>query len=115
MFQTAAGWMGNQQLDQDFTLGGQDAAGNQVGGTNFAYNTAQQLWDKGDPMAQRLLRENMMDSTPSMNTMLGVQQATGGSGAIGRMMNLRTEPSTKYNGSRSYENERTRYFKFIKV
>lgn len=88
MFHDQDSWlgqqMGNQSLNQDFNL--QSSTGQ--GGTDFAYNTAQQLWDKGDPMAQRLLRENMMDSTPSMNTMLGMQQATGGSSAIGRMMNL---------------------------
>jgi len=78
-------WMGLDPTNQDFTLGGQDIAGNTVGGTDFAYNTAEELYKSGDPLAQKLLRMNMQDSSPSMNSMLGMQSATGGSSSIGAM------------------------------
>ena len=81
IFDQLKSWMGLDPTNQDFNL--QSSTGQ--GGTDFAYNTAEELYKSGDPLAQKLLRMNMMDSSPSMNSMLGVQSATGGSSSIGAM------------------------------
>jgi hypothetical protein len=55
--------------------------------TGFAQDMASKMWDVGDVHGQQLIRQNFQDATPSLDSMLGVQQATGGSGAIGRQLN----------------------------
>ena len=55
---------------------------------------------KGDIYGQQLLRQNAMDMAPSLNSMLGVQRATGGSNALGMIgalkgQNLATEMSNR--------------------
>ena len=55
--------------------------------TGFAQNMASKMWDVGDVHGQQLIRQNFQDATPSLDSMLGVQSATGGSGAIGRQLN----------------------------
>lgn len=82
MAQETGNWftqmMGANPINQDFTLSG----------TADAYGYANQLMTEGDPLAQRLLRENTMDAVPSLNTQLGVTAATGGNPAIARMLNM---------------------------
>ena len=55
--------------------------------TGFAQNMASKMWDVGDVHGQQLIRQNFQDATPSLDSMPGVQSATGGSGAIGRQLN----------------------------
>jgi len=55
--------------------------------TGFASDMASKMWDVGDVHGQQLIRQNFQDATPSLDSMLGVQSATGGSGAIGRQLN----------------------------
>jgi len=55
--------------------------------TGFASDMASKMWDVGDVHGQQLIRQNFQDAAPSLDSMLGVQAATGGSGAIGRQLN----------------------------
>jgi|6_EtaG_2_1085325.scaffolds.fasta_scaffold02227_4 hypothetical protein len=93
IFDQLKSWMGLDPINQDFNL--QSSTGQ--GGTDFAYNTAEELYKSGDPLAQKLLRMNMMDATPSMNTMLGMQSATGGSASIGAANSMQQQNQAQNN------------------
>ena len=73
-----------------------DLVGTTAINQNFDLDSTEQFGDyydlmlnTGDVAGQQLIRKNMMDSAPSLDSLLGVQQASGGSGAIAAMQAAR--------------------------